>query len=158
MDGHESDQLQAATTALLTGVLQLQLAERRVESRIAAQFGLSQSDVLALALLVRNRDQTIGRIAATLDLNPGSTSTLVRRLTTAGLVERVPNPDDGRSVIIAVTPLGSRTVDTVREQYATAIRAAADAVTPDCIHTTAKVLTGTAHHLDQQAASLKIAS
>lgn len=150
MSDDRQDDVEAGIAALLTSVLQLQLAERRIESRIAADLGLSQSDILALALLVREQHRTIGRIAVDLDLTPGSASTLVTRLTKAGLVERVPSPVDGRIVLIEVTQRGTAAVRQVRDEYADAIRSAAQAVTGRCVATAADVVSRTAHHLAER--------
>lgn len=134
--------------ALLAGVLRLQLAERRIEGRIGLEHGLSQSDVLALALLVRKERQTVGQIASDLALNPGSASSLVTRLTRAGLVRRVANEADGRSVLIEATEAGLSLVRSIGADYAAAIRAAGEQVGAQCLRTAARVLDQTAVQLD----------
>lgn len=47
-----------------------------------------------------------GRLAATSMLTTGGTSNILQRLLAAGLVEREPDPDDGRSSWVRLTPLG----------------------------------------------------
>ena len=145
----EEDELEIGVAALLTSVMRLQLAERRIEGRIAAEHGLSQSDVLALALLVRNQKRPVGQIALDLALTPGSASLLVTRLVKAGFAARVPSETDRRSVLIEATEQGIAAVRAVRDQYADAIRASAGAVSSRCIQTAARVVRETAEHLDE---------
>ena len=158
MPEQDEAELSVGITELLSSVLQLQLAERRIEGRVAADLGLSPSDVLALALLVRSQRQPIGQIAHDLDLTPGSASLLVTRLAKAGLVVRVRNEHDGRSVLIEATEEGVAAVRSVRDQYAAAVREAAASVTNQCLHTAALVVRQTAVHLGRNASEAVLAS
>ena len=42
-------------------------------------------------------------------MHPASVTNVVQRLTDDGFVRRIPNPDDGRSTLAAITSDGSRT-------------------------------------------------
>ena len=44
-------------------------------------------------------------------MHPTSLTSLAARLTADGLVERLMNPDDGRSAILALTPAGEKLVE-----------------------------------------------
>lgn len=143
--------LDAGVAAVLTAILRLQLAERRIESRIGVEHGLSQSDVLALALLVRTRGRTVGRIAADLALNPGSASSLVSRLTKTGLVRRMANEADARSVLIEATEAGRTLVRGIGADYSAAIQAAGEQLGPERLQAAAAVLSETAVRLDERA-------
>jgi DNA-binding MarR family transcriptional regulator len=46
-----------------------------------------------------------------LQVHPTSVTSIVRRLATAGLVTRVPHPDDGRAVLCEITPAGRELVE-----------------------------------------------
>ena len=55
-----------------------------------------------------NRPPTVGDLAGSLLLRPHSTVELVDRAEVAGLVERTPDPDDGRVVRVRMTEAGER--------------------------------------------------
>ena len=92
----------AARLANLSTVLQRQLA------RADAGDGLTRARLSALALLVLGGPRTLGALAAAERVRPPTMTRLVHAMEADGLVERQPNPADGRSIIIAATPLGER--------------------------------------------------
>ena len=57
-----------------------------------------------------DRPPTVGDLAEYLLLRPHSTVELVDRAEAAGLVERMPDPDDGRVVRVRLTKAGDRIV------------------------------------------------
>ena len=57
-----------------------------------------------------DKPPTVGDLAEYLLLRPHSTVELVDRAEAAGLVERVPDPDDGRVVRVRLTRAGDRVV------------------------------------------------
>ncbi len=66
----------------------------------------------ALTLLEFSRD---GRLAMTklsdrLMVHPTSVTHVVKKLAEQGFVDRLPNPDDGRGTLAAITPLGRQVV------------------------------------------------
>lgn len=68
-------------------------------------------EVLMLLRFSREGRLPIGKIGERLQVHPASVTNAVQRLADAGLVERSANPDDGRSVIVAITEDGRRVVD-----------------------------------------------
>jgi DNA-binding MarR family transcriptional regulator len=68
---------------------------------------LEQGQMDALDLLAR-RDRTMSTLAGGLRVNRSTATRAVDRLTTDGLVERFPSPDDGRVVLVRITPEGRR--------------------------------------------------
>jgi DNA-binding MarR family transcriptional regulator len=66
--------------------------------------GLTESDVLAVQHLAREGSMTPSALGARLHLTSGGTTALVQRLERAGHLERRPNPDDRRSVLVALSP------------------------------------------------------
>ncbi|MFV2064183.1 MAG: MarR family winged helix-turn-helix transcriptional regulator [Chloroflexota bacterium] len=92
----------AARLANLSTVLQRQLA------RADAGDGLTRARLSALALLVLGGPRTLGGLAGAERVRPPTMTRLVHAMEADGLVERRPNPSDGRSTIIAATPLGER--------------------------------------------------
>jgi DNA-binding MarR family transcriptional regulator len=86
--------------------LQARLGPRLEE--VFVRFGLRSTDFAVLATLVRLEGETLSqrRLGAELGLSPGTISLRIDRLVGRGLVERRPDPDDGRGAVISITPPG----------------------------------------------------
>ena len=94
---------------------------------VAARQGLSASEGKALDLLERSGPLTAGELARRSGLAPASVTALVDRLERKGFARRVPNPGDGRSVLVevdservyaTVAPLFADWVGSLYELYA----------------------------------------
>ena len=70
------------------------------------QLGLTYPQYLVLSVLWEGDDQTIGGIAARLDLEPSTITPLVKRLEAAGHLVRKRNPADERQVKVQLTDQG----------------------------------------------------
>jgi DNA-binding MarR family transcriptional regulator len=70
------------------------------------RIGLTYSQYLVMCVLWEDGEQTIGGVAARLDLEPSTITPLVKRLEQAGLVVRKRNPADERQVKVTLTPRG----------------------------------------------------
>ena len=70
------------------------------------QIGLTYPQYLVMCVLWEEDDQTIGSIAARLDLEPSTITPLVKRLEQAGRVTRQRNPLDERQVMVMLTEQG----------------------------------------------------
>jgi DNA-binding MarR family transcriptional regulator len=70
------------------------------------QLGLTYPQYLVLCVLWENDDQTVGGIAARLDLEPSTITPLVKRLELAGHLARRRNPADERQVKVSLTDRG----------------------------------------------------
>jgi DNA-binding MarR family transcriptional regulator len=94
-----------AVTARLAR-LQAELTPRLEE--VFVRFGLRSADFSVLATLVRLEPDTVSqrRLGAELGLSPGTISLRIDRLVRHGLVERHPDPDDGRGAVITITAPG----------------------------------------------------
>lgn len=70
--------------------------------------GLTHPQYLVMLALwgQQPRPQSLSGIGRQLDLDPGTLSRLVKRLEAAGLVTRDRDPDDERSLAVALTPRG----------------------------------------------------
>lgn len=137
----------APTRRLLTAVFRLQLAQRHVTARLSEQSGLSESDLVALGLLSNREPAPVKELATDLGLNPGSTSTLVDRLTRAGMVRREPSPHDRRVQLVAITARGAELMASARDRYLAAFDQSLGAVTQDCLATASSVLSEVSAHL-----------
>lgn len=131
---------------VLRGVLALQLAHRRAMSVFAGSLGLTESDVLALALLVQRPLRTVSALADELGLTRGSASLLVTRLERSGLVRRLHDAGDRRVVRIETTEAGVAAAQQVRNAYVVALESALEGSQED-LRAAGRVLTGTAGRL-----------
>jgi DNA-binding MarR family transcriptional regulator len=68
-------------------------------------------ELLRLLAFTRQGVLPVGKVGERLQVHPASVTNAVQRLESAGLVERSSNPDDGRSVLVAITADGRRLVE-----------------------------------------------
>ena len=71
---------------------------------VAIRFGLSESDVEALELLLDTGAATAGRLSELMGLTTGAVTRVIDRLEQAGYVRRVPDPADRRRVVVELVP------------------------------------------------------
>jgi DNA-binding MarR family transcriptional regulator len=71
---------------------------------VAIRFGLSESDVEALEVLIDTGAATAGRLSDLTGLTTGAVTRVIDRLEQAGYVRRIPDPSDRRRVIVEVVP------------------------------------------------------
>jgi DNA-binding MarR family transcriptional regulator len=69
-------------------------------SLMAQRFGLSVTDWRAWDLVIRHGPLTAGNLAERTGLTPGAVTGLIDRLVEAGVVCRVPDPQDRRKVLV----------------------------------------------------------
>ena len=82
------------------------MAVSRVYKPWLDKLGLTYPQYLVLCVLWEDDDQTIGGIAARLDLEPSTITPLMKRLELAGHVVRQRNPADERQVKVLLTDKG----------------------------------------------------
>lgn len=82
------------------------MAVSRVYKPWLDQLGLTYPQYLVMCVLWEDDDQTIGGIAARLDLEPSTITPLMKRLELAGHVVRKRNPSDERQVRVHLTGQG----------------------------------------------------
>ncbi len=80
---------------------------RRLRPTLAGT-GLTPTRLSVLATLVRSGPLRISELAEVEGLNPTMLSRVIGELSAAGLVERVPDPLDGRAALVAATAAGRR--------------------------------------------------
>ncbi|MDO4917993.1 MarR family winged helix-turn-helix transcriptional regulator [Kocuria sp.] len=89
-------------------------AETTMRTRVRADMDMGEKDILALRHLIaaENADRMLRQkdIAAMLGITNASTSVLVDRLVRDGYAERVPHPEDRRSVAVVPTEHGRHEV------------------------------------------------
>jgi DNA-binding MarR family transcriptional regulator len=81
-----------------------------------ADVGLSPSQLSVLGSVTRRGPLGIGELAEREGINPTMLSRIVGKLTDAGLIARIPHPDDGRAVVVQVTAAGRKVHQRVQAQ------------------------------------------
>ena len=90
---------------LIDALVQASFITTAVLSKVAADHDLSLTQLRVLAIL-RDRRAKMSELAAYLGLDKSTISGLVDRAERRGLVQRTPNPRDGRGVDVALTADG----------------------------------------------------
>jgi DNA-binding MarR family transcriptional regulator len=96
--------------------------------------GLTGEDFGFYSLLRRFGPVTATQVVRWTAIRPTTVSTLIRRLQQRGHVEQRPNPADGRSRLLALTPTGEKAHARTAETFFAATRALAAALGPDEQH------------------------
>ena len=99
--------------ALVTSITRVQqLLQSRIDSVLRPRgLTFARFEVLRLLAFSRLGVLPVGKVGERLQVHPASVTNAVQRLEDAGLVERRSNPDDGRSVLAAITGRGRVVVD-----------------------------------------------
>ena len=125
----------AGTAGLATDLLGAISAVRRIARRAARAawrqepLPPAQSELLRLA--AARPGISVAEAAHELRLAPNTVSTLVGRLTAAGLLDRARAESDGRSVLLTVTGKATRRIAEWRDLRAELAARALDRLTPD---------------------------
>ena len=133
----ESPGLDLPEGGLLGPIVRLNLAVNQVLADIAGASGLTFADYLVLGVVRRSPDQRSAptAIAAVLGRTTGGMTLTLDRLEATGLLRRTRHPDDGRRVVVELTPTGLRlatSVNAALHAWETALDlplATADAIT-----------------------------
>lgn len=79
----------------------------RVYRPLLKELGLTYPQYLVLLILWEHRSQTVGELAESLHLASHAVSPIVDRLEELGAVRRVKDENDGRIVLVELTPAGA---------------------------------------------------
>jgi len=118
--GRVLPELDVSPMAVIARISRLcRILERDVDA-IYAEYGLNHAQFGVLAALRRagppyRRSPT--ELYNSLLITSGAVTNRLERLTAAGLVRRVPDPSDGRSLLVALTPKGLRLIDRLVELH-----------------------------------------
>ncbi len=82
------------------------MAIQRAYKPVLDALGLTYPQYLALNLLWRRDEQTVGGLAQQLALESSTLTPLLKRLEGAGLIRRRRNPENERQVVVALTDKG----------------------------------------------------
>jgi DNA-binding MarR family transcriptional regulator len=106
--------LTGVATALLASV---SLLVRRVR-QVPTGTGLSMPERTALSCLDRSGPTTSAALAREVQITAQAMGATLSALRDRGLIERRPDPDDGRRVVLAVTEAGSQSLQDKRNARA----------------------------------------
>jgi DNA-binding MarR family transcriptional regulator len=98
----------------LAGHLRLTIARTARRLRQEAGVELSPTLTAALATIEQHGPMTPSDIAARERIQRPTATRLLARLGESGLVERTPDPQDGRSSLVSATPAGRELLATLR--------------------------------------------
>jgi DNA-binding MarR family transcriptional regulator len=106
--GDWASQLALTDIGLVARVLRLNMLVGRVLDDIAESAGVTAADHLVLGVLRHSpgRRSTPTRICEILWRSTGGMTLTIDRLVAAGWVEREPDPEDRRRIVVALTPAG----------------------------------------------------
>jgi DNA-binding MarR family transcriptional regulator len=78
--------------------------------------------LLSLRGLPKGHKPTVGAVAEHLLIQPHSALELVNRLEAAGLVSRADDPEDGRNVLLSLTPAGMAALEALSASHLSELR------------------------------------
>lgn len=105
-------------TGLPDAVIHLLRALEEDRRRIAAEHGLSTSELRSLFRVAESGSLTPRQLAADLSVTNGAVTGISTRLVDAGLLHRVPHPDDRRSLCLELSEQGHRAVAAIHTEFA----------------------------------------
>ena len=108
----------AAATREIELAARLRLAITRTARRLRQESGsdLGPSQLAALATIERQGPLAPSELAERERIKRPTATRVLARLVEAGLVERIPDPTDGRSAIVSVTPDGRALLRRLRQR------------------------------------------
>jgi DNA-binding MarR family transcriptional regulator len=104
-----------ATTLELTSAIE---AVSRLVIRMPSSTPMTLTTAATLTRLERSGPIRLSELASAEGTTQPTMTQLVTRLENDGLATRNPDPDDGRAVLVAITPAGSRAVAERRDERA----------------------------------------
>lgn len=107
---------------LIAGLLEVGAQVQELRSYIAAQIGVAEPQyrlLLAIAQMQKSKGVSVSAVAERLWISPNFVTMEVRKLHALGWVEKDPNPDDRRGVLLRLSPRGraafSSTISTIQQ-------------------------------------------
>jgi len=111
--------------AVVAALYDLQVQHAHFAQTLATLSDLNPADLRTLKFLgSRDRSATAKEVGAYLQMGTGAVTALLDRLERRQIIERTRNPEDRRSVLVALGPNGRTVVERLRRSYETALGAA----------------------------------
>jgi DNA-binding MarR family transcriptional regulator len=108
--------------------------------RLPARDKYSFTTLSVLHTLTRKGTMRLTALTATEQITQPAVTQLVTRLEREGLVERHPDPEDRRAVLVRVTDAGARIINGRRQERVRRLSELADQLTPEERHSIAAAL------------------
>jgi len=132
---YADDETATRSVAVLRAMREYHAAEAEMRRRSRSAMQLNESDMLALRLLFTaaraGRNVSPTELSKALGITTASTTGLIDRLVRNGHVERRPNPDDGRAVIVVPTTTSETEVRVTFSNVHRRMMDAAKCLSPD---------------------------
>jgi MarR family transcriptional regulator, organic hydroperoxide resistance regulator len=93
-------------------------AHRAAAAQLLAEVGLHPGQEVLVLTLVERGPTSVSQLAGLLGVEVPTVTKMVRRVEAVGLVERRPDPADGRVVLVALTPAGEALRPELDERWA----------------------------------------
>lgn len=109
---------QPVAMASATSIMRVQQLLLRDFDATVGRHGLTFARYEALVLLAFSREGHLpmSKIGRRLMVHPTSVTNIIQRLAAQGLVERSPNPDDGRGMLATITPRGREVMEAATKE------------------------------------------
>jgi DNA-binding MarR family transcriptional regulator len=114
---------------LVDALVQTSFVTMAVLNRVGAEHDVSLT-LLRVGGILRDRRLRMAELADYLGLEKSTLSGLVERAERRGLLERGPNPADGRAVDVFLTAAGEQLADRVRASVTAALAAVTEDLSP----------------------------
>lgn len=118
--GREYPELDSSSLPPLVRIARLGVLIDQFQRDVLEPFELTSSDYGVLAMLRRSGEPyraSPSRLYGRLHLSSGGMTKMLKRLEDRGLVERVPDPADGRGLLVQLTRAGRRLQERVFNAY-----------------------------------------
>ncbi|SDQ20574.1 DNA-binding transcriptional regulator, MarR family [Curtobacterium sp. UNCCL20] len=110
--------------------------------QLSARAGVHENALRALVLVSDTGYSTPTEVAGFLGLTSGAVTNMIDRMTSAGLLERAPNPNDRRGSLLRLLPDGESVVEDYRQRYTAVLRAVDSAHGGDLVAVLGELATG----------------
>lgn len=137
--------------ALASALTKVDSGHRDMRHRFAAAVGLSDTEFSAVMRVGRAEELTPKQLAQSLDMTTGAVTAMIDRLEAASLIERLPNPNDRRSLLLHLSPTGLQLLEWVQDSYYDAVAAAVLTSTGTSTKKVVQILTELAGAVDEAA-------
>lgn len=110
------------TVDLMTAFTAVERANASLVSQLSTRAGVHENALRALVLVSDTGYSTPTEVAGYLGLTSGAVTNMIDRMSTAGLLERAPNPADRRGSLLRLLPAGEAVVTDYRQRYASVLQ------------------------------------
>ncbi|MBW2094136.1 MAG: MarR family transcriptional regulator [Deltaproteobacteria bacterium] len=110
-------------------------------NRVLAPLGLTAQQMIALGVLWREENVSLGIFARRAGIGKAAAATMIKRLEQMGLVSKEANPEDGRLNVLKLTDKARKLAPQVAEKVAALERNIESAIGPENVRSLIEALT-----------------